>query len=63
MPFRVRRVTAFPIDETYVRVGKAEAWVAIDPIHRFILGVYLSRHRNMAEAFLRSLEVWKACSI
>ena len=59
MPFRVRRVTAFLVDETYVKVGKAEAWVwvAIDPIHRFILGVYLSRHRNMlvAEAFLRSL--------
>lgn len=61
MPFRVRRVgrvTAFLMDEAYVRVGRAEAWiwVAIDPIHRFILGVYISRHRNMlvAEEFLRS---------
>jgi transposase-like protein len=29
-------------------------WVATEPIHRQILGVYISRHRNMlvAESFL-----------
>ena len=32
-------------------------WIAIEPIHRQILGVYISRHRNMlvAESFLRTL--------
>lgn len=31
--------------------------VATEPVHRTVLGVYISRHRNMlvAEAFLRSL--------
>ena len=32
-------------------------WVAIEPVHKQVLGVYVSRHRNMlvAESFLRSL--------
>jgi putative transposase len=36
---------------------KAWLWVAVEPIHKQILGVYVSRHRNMiiAELFLRSL--------
>ena len=42
-----------------LQIGSTEAllWVAIEPIHKQILGVYISRHRNMivAEAFLRSL--------
>ena len=54
------RITAFIIDETQIQIGSNEAWlwVAIEPtIHRTILGVYISRHRNMivAESFLRSL--------
>ena len=57
--FHVKRVDAFLVDETYVQVGSFEAWiwVAIEPVHRFILGVYLSRHQNMliAEAFLKTL--------
>ena len=47
------------IRPTYVKVGSFEAWiwVAVEPVHRFILGVRLSRHQNMlvAEAFLRIL--------
>ena len=54
-----KRVSAFLIDETMLQIGSTEAWlwVAIEPIHKQILGVYISRHRNMivAEAFLRSL--------
>jgi transposase-like protein len=53
------RVYAFLVDETYVKVGSFEAWVwvAVEPLHRFILGVYLSRYRNMlvAEALLKTL--------
>ena len=47
------------MDETYVKVGSFEAWVwvAVEPIHRFVLGVYLSRHQNMivAQVFLKGL--------
>jgi transposase-like protein len=37
------RVTAFIIDETMLQVGSAYAWlwVAIEPIHRQVLGVYV----------------------
>jgi putative transposase len=53
------RITAFIIDETAVQIGETDAWlwVATEPIHHKILGVYISRHRNMlvAEAFLKSL--------
>jgi putative transposase len=56
---RKTRITAFIIDETQIQIGSSEAWlwVAVEPIHRMILGVYLSRHRNIlvAEAFLKSL--------
>lgn len=56
---RKRRVTAFIIDETMIQIGPREAWlwVAIEPVHSIVLGIYLSRHRNMlvVESFLRSL--------
>ena len=37
--------------------SEAWLWVVVEPIHKQILGVYISRHRNMivAEAFLNSL--------
>jgi hypothetical protein len=47
------------VDETYVKVGSSGAWVwvAVEPVHRYILGVYLSRHQNIlvAKLFLKSL--------
>jgi putative transposase len=57
---RKRRVTAFIIDETMIQTGSSDAWlwVAIEPVHSTtVLGVFLSRHRNMlvVESFLRSL--------
>src|SRR5215204_3656905 len=55
----LRGTSSFVIDETQIQIGSDEAWlwVAIEPIHQIILGVYISRHRNMlvAESFLRSL--------
>src|SRR6478672_10903906 len=52
------RITAFVIDETLIQIGATDAWlwVAIEPIHNRILGVSISRHRNMlvAESFLGS---------
>jgi transposase-like protein len=42
-----------------IQIGdtKAWLWVAVEPIHRVVLCVYISRHRNMhvAEHFLNSL--------
>ena len=60
-PYCCKRVSAFLIDETMLQIGSSnEAWlwvVAVEPIHKQILGVYISRHRNMivVESFLRSL--------
>ena len=58
--YHCKRVSAFLIDETMLQIGTDEAWlwIAVEPIHKQILGVYyISRHRNMivAESFLRSL--------
>jgi hypothetical protein len=53
------RVAAFILDETMLQIGSVYAWlwVAIEPVHRQVLGVHVSRHSNMlvAEYFLRSL--------
>jgi len=53
-------VSAFLIDETMLQIGPEAAWLwvaVVEPIHKQILGVYISRHRNMivAESFLRTL--------
>ena len=44
-----KRIAAFLIDETQLQIGSTESWVwvAVEPIHRVVLGVYFSRHRNM----------------
>jgi putative transposase len=53
------RITAFVIDETLIQIGATDAWlwVVVEPIHYRILGVHISKHRNMlvAESFLKSL--------
>jgi putative transposase len=58
-PSKRERVSAFIIDETQIQIGYNVAWlwVAVEPIHRQILGIYISRHRNMlvTELFLKSL--------
>jgi len=65
-----KRVSAFLIDETMLQIGSSnEAWLWMlwnQLIHKQILEVYISRHRNMivAEAFLSSLirmygDVWQ----
>ena len=57
--YHCKRVSAFLIDETMVQIGAEQAWlwIAVEPIHRQILGVYISKHWNMiiAESLLRSL--------
>ena len=58
-PSKRERVSAFIIDETQIQIGYNVAWlwVVVEPIHRQILGIYISRHRNMlvTELFLKSL--------
>jgi transposase-like protein len=56
---RREKVLAFFVDETYVKTGSFEALVCVvvEPVHRFIFGVYLFRHQNMvvAQLFLSGL--------
>jgi len=50
--YQCRRVSAYLIDETQIQIGNSEAWlwVAVEPVHRAVLGVYISRHRNILVA-------------
>ena len=54
-----RRIVAFIIDETMIHVGNNHYWLwfCIEPVHKSVLGIYISEERNMfvAENFLRSL--------
>jgi len=54
-----KRVSAFVIDETVIQIGNQHFWLwfCIEPIHSFVLGIYISEKRNMlvAEKFIRSL--------
>lgn len=47
------------IDETVIQIGSQHfwLWIAIEPIHSSVLGIYISEERNMlvAEKFIRSL--------
>ena len=57
--YKRKRVSAFIIDETVIQVGSQHFWLwfCIEPVHSFVLGVYISVGRNMlvAERFIRSL--------
>lgn len=52
-----KRVSAFLIDETMIQIGNTKSWlwIAVEPVHRVVLGVYISRHRSMlvTEHFIR----------
>jgi transposase-like protein len=58
---KARIITAFVIDETLIQIGATDdAWLwvtVVESIHNRILGVSISKHRNMlvAETFLKSL--------
>jgi len=57
--YKRERVTAFIIDETIIQIGNQHFWLwfCIEPIHSFVLGIYISEERNMfvAEKFINSL--------
>ena len=54
-----RRISAFIIDETIIQIGDRNfwLWICIEPIHKSVLGIYISEERNMfvAENFIHSL--------
>jgi transposase-like protein len=54
-----RRISAFIIDQTIIQNGNQHfwLWICIEPIHRSVLGIYITEERNMfvAENFIRSL--------
>ena len=57
--YKRKRVSAFIIDETVIQIGSHSfwLWISIEPVHRSVLGIYISKERNMlvAEKFIRSL--------
>ena len=63
--YKRKRISAFIIDETVIQIGSQHFWLwfCIEPIHRSVLGIYISEERNMliAEKFIRSSsgKIWK----
>jgi len=57
--YKRKRISAFIIDETVILIGSQHfwLWICIEPIHRSVLGIYISKERNMliTEKFIRSL--------
>ena len=57
--YKRKRVSAFIIDETVIQIGNQHFWLwfCIEPIHSFVLGIYISEERNMlvAEKFVNFL--------
>ena len=57
--YRRKRIFAFIIDETMVQTGYKHAWIwiAIESVHKSIIGIHISEERNMfvAENFIHSL--------
>ena len=47
--YKRKRVTAFIIDETVIQIGNQHfwLWICIEPIHSSVLGIHISKERNM----------------
>ena len=55
-----KSICFYNIDETVIQIGNQHFWLwicCIEPVHRSVLGIYISEERNMfvAENFIRSL--------
>ena len=57
--YKRKRNPAFIVDETIIQIGNHHfwLWIAIEPVNRTILGIYIFEERNMfvAENCIRSL--------
>jgi len=47
--YRRKRVSAFIIDETIIQIGSQHfwLWICIEPVHKSVLGIYISKERNI----------------
>ena len=56
---RRKRITAFIVDEIVIQVGSSHFWLwfCIEPVYKFVLGIYISEERSIlvAEYFIESL--------
>ena len=57
--YRRKRISAFIIDKSMVQTGCKHVWIwiAIEPVHKSVLGIHISEERNMfvVENFIHSL--------
>ena len=57
--YKRKIVSAFIIEETVIQIGNHRfwLWICIEPIHRSVLGIYISEQRTIlvAEKFIHSL--------
>ena len=57
--YKRKKVSAFIIDETVIQIGNDHywLWICIEPVHKSVLGIYISEERNMFVAvnFIHSL--------
>jgi len=57
--YKMKRISAFIIDETVIQIDNHHfwLWICIEPVYRPVLGTYISEERNIliAEKFIRSL--------
>jgi transposase-like protein len=56
--YKRKRVSAFIIDETIIQIGHHHywLWISIEPIHKSVLGIYISEEKNMIVAEKNSLD-------
>ena len=60
--YKRKRISSIIIDETVIQIGWKKyylLWIAIEPLHNTILGIHISKKKNMfvARQFLQSLQV------
>ena len=48
--YKRKRISAFIVDETIIQIGNNHfcwLWIAIEPVHKTILGIHISNERNI----------------
>jgi putative transposase len=61
--YKIKRVSAFIIDETVIQIGSQHfwLWIGIEPIDKSVFGIYLSGERNMLVAEIHQIsciQIW-----
>ena len=56
--YKRRRVSAFVIDETVIQVGDHNfwLWICIEPVHKSVLGIYISQKKETSLQLKISLD-------